>query len=129
MTLGVVLQFPAVDNSADRLPNRLRHWRLARGMTLKQVAQAGVGVTFSHIAKIETGERELTKPVMERFAALFGVAEADLLNPADGGLSPDERHLVDAYRAMPPPLRAAIDALAASVEPGEVVNLPERKAG
>jgi hypothetical protein len=56
------------------------------------------------VQKLETGGRELSKPVMERLARELGVPEADLLASADGGLSRGERALVD---SLPPRARAA----------------------
>lgn len=116
---GSVLEFPAMGGppipEAD-LPNRIRALRKAAGQTLQQLAPLA-NISFHHLAKIETGERELTHPVMVRIAAALGVPIADLLLPAEGGLTEHERRLIDTYRQVPPAARAALDAVAESQQP------------
>ena len=114
-----VLQFPPMGGKQipeAMLPNRIRVLRKAAGKTLQQLAP-GAGISFHHLAKIETGERELTHPVMERVAAALGVPVADLLLPQEGGLTEHERRLIDTYRQVPPAARAALDAVAESQQP------------
>jgi transcriptional regulator with XRE-family HTH domain len=127
MPPATILTFSAVTRRApDSFPNRLHALRKERGWTLAELG-ARAGFNAAHVQKLETGGRELSKPVMERLARELGVPEADLLASADGGLSRGERALVEAYRRAPEPLRAAFDALAASQAPGEVIVLDDRR--
>lgn len=114
---ATILQFPSMANTDPlTLPNRLRALRLEQGFTLKELAPRA-GLTFSHLGALETGARELTMPVMERLAEQLGVPVADLLWESMGGLSDDERRLIDTYRA-------GQAAMAANVATGD-----NRKAG
>lgn len=110
-----------------QLPNRVRELRKARGWTLAQLAKA-VGMTTGHVQKLEVGDRELTLPVMERFARELGVSVADLLPPALGGLSDKERRIIDTYREVPSYMRGAIEAVAEGQQgyrgQGEVAEFP-----
>jgi transcriptional regulator with XRE-family HTH domain len=137
---ATILQFPAMETdrpeslsrAKTREPNRLREWRKLRGLTLDTLAAAPrVGLTKQHLSKLETGKRELTKPVMERLAEALGCDQADLLNPEDGGLTEEERRFVTAYRLAGEGGRNAIRAVAESQMPfvhGEPEEL-RRKAG
>lgn len=116
---AVVLQFPSMAKkpSEEVLPNRVREWRkrsinpaTGKGFTLKEAA-AKFGIAFSHLARIETGGRELSTAWMERIAATFGCAPADLLNPEMGGLSVEERELIHLLRNLPEANRRMIDAM------------------
>jgi transcriptional regulator with XRE-family HTH domain len=80
MPQAALLQFPAMAKLApeDR-PNRLYALRKARDLTLQDLAER-TNLSRAHVQKLETGERELSKPVMERLARALGVPEADLLN-------------------------------------------------
>ena len=75
-----------------------------------QLADA-VDITRGHMGNLERGDRELTKPVMDRVAAILGLLPADLLNPDDGGLTLDERGLVQDYRELPQELRDRLRAM------------------
>jgi transcriptional regulator with XRE-family HTH domain len=133
MAGAVILQFVPMARSAigaEPLPNRVREWREKRELTLKALAPL-VGIHHTHLGKIETGVRELTKPVMERLAAALEVAAADLLNTEEGGLTARERYIIDTYRQVPEQMRVAIDAVAESQQPfrgfSEVADLPLRR--
>lgn len=114
---GCVLQFPTMSTTGPRLPilrpNRITELRKALGVTMQQLA-VSANITRGHLGNLERGERELTKPVMERLAEHLGCMPADLLNPEDGGLSPQERHLIDTYRDVPESLRGTWRAVAES---------------
>lgn len=133
MESAIVLQFPAMSRNLDleSLPNRIRFWRLQRGHTLKELS-AITGIAFGHLAKLETGVRELNMARLERIAQALDVPPADLLPLAFGGLSPRERMLVDTYRDVPDGLRKSLEAVAESQQPfrgqPEVVPLGTRKA-
>lgn len=116
------------------MPNRLRAWRKQNGLTL-DVAAPKIGISRVHLQRLEVGTRELTMPVMERAAEYYGCVPADLLNPEHGGLTVEERQLLDTYREVPAFGRQAIAAVAESQQAyrsqGEVHDLDEapRKAG
>ena len=102
---AAVLQFPTMAKRED-LPNRVREWRARRDLKLKDLAPK-VGVSVSHMSKIEG---------LRKAAAFLR-----------------ERRLIDTYREIPAPMRAAMDAVAESQQPfrgfGEIEDLAQRKAG
>lgn len=112
MAKAVVLQFPpmAKRDHVYSGPNRTREMRKARRLTLQQAAPL-VGLSWTHLARIESGERELNTAWMERIAKAFGCAPADLLPLEMGGLSASERDVIDLLRALPDANRAGILAM------------------
>jgi len=64
--------------------NRIKDWRLKRGWSMQQLADAAE-TTRSQIDKLERGERRLTVDWMQRLATPLGCAPADLLPEHDGG--------------------------------------------
>ncbi|MAY78584.1 MAG: hypothetical protein CL802_13595 [Citromicrobium sp.] len=116
---AVVLQFPSMGQhrkDLSNLPNRVRYWRLERGMTLKEAA-AQIGTAFGHLQRIETGARELSTVWMRKIATVFDVTPADLLSIEDGGLDPKERRIVETRRQIPEAHRQSIDAVAEAQQP------------
>ena len=79
-------------------------------MTLKQAAPPAK-LSLAHLSKIELGSRELNQETMGRIASALIVPPADLLRLEAGGLSEDERLLIDTYREVPDLLRVSFDAL------------------
>lgn len=126
---AVILHFPAMPRSSDPLPNRIREQRKARGLTLKQLGPL-INLHFTAVGKLERGESALTQYWMEKIAEALQVQPADLLPVAEGGLTADERQLVDTYREIPAPLRETFDALRERHQKyrgaPEVVPLPDR---
>lgn len=132
---AVILPFPSMARvkspPVDDLPNRIREWRLRRDLTLKELAAAS-RLQYAHLSKIELGQRELNQETMARIAAGLGVAPADLLRIEAGGLTDEERRLIQTFREIPAAGRAAINAVAESQqayrgEP-EVVDLADRRS-
>ena len=93
-----------------QLPNRVRHWRELRGKTLRDIAPL-VGLAHGSLQRIETGERELNQYWMERLGEVLGVVPADFLRQDIGGLSEDERRVVDTLRSLPDAARQMILAM------------------
>jgi transcriptional regulator with XRE-family HTH domain len=60
------------------LGHRIRHFRLARGMTLDELG-ARVGVAASHLSLIENGKREPKLSLLQEIASATGVQVSDLL--------------------------------------------------
>jgi transcriptional regulator with XRE-family HTH domain len=81
-------------------PNRIRHFRKARGWTLEYVALE-IDTSITHVSLLEKGQRALTQQWMRRFADLFGVTPGELLPESENAynLAPDERDLIDRYRS------------------------------
>lgn len=127
--MATILNFPAMAKHPDiaDLPNRVRLLRKQQGLTQAQLAKS-VNLTPAHLAKLETGDRQLTMPVMEGLARALDCAVADLLLPKDGGLTAEERRLIDTYREVPAAHRATLDAVAESQQafrhPPEVLPFP-----
>lgn len=72
------MQYPVMSS------NRIKDWRLKRGWSMQQLAEAAA-TTRSQIDKLERGERRLTVDWMQRIAGPLGCAPADLLPDNDGG--------------------------------------------
>ena len=56
----------------DDLPQRIKHWRLAAGLTLEQLA-AAVGVTHGAVWQWEDGRNPPTVANLSKIAAACGV--------------------------------------------------------
>lgn len=110
---ALVVKFPdmARQETDAPLPNRLRYWRKRRGLTLIELA-AMAHTAHGHVARMETGKRELTIGWMRIFARALDIEVADLLNQEDGGLADRERRLLDTYREVPEAMRGVLDAVA-----------------
>lgn len=106
-------------------PNRVRELRKAAKLTLGQLGDL-IGTTATHVARLEKGERDLGYGWMRAIARALKVSPADLLNDSDGGLSPQERELVDTVREVDERARKAIFSVAESQQPyrGEPEVLP-----
>lgn len=77
----------------ERIGDRLRSFRLERGLTQTEVADA-LGLTQSNVSGIERGVRGLTIQQVIQFAKLLGVATDDILGlkkPASNGVIRDRR--------------------------------------
>jgi transcriptional regulator with XRE-family HTH domain len=61
---------------------RLREERLKRGMTLEDLSEAS-GITWSYIAQVEVGRRNIAVDNMHVLAQGVGVALPDLLSADD----------------------------------------------
>lgn len=111
--------------------NRLRELRSGAALSLAKVAE-GCNTNAAQIQKLETGERDLDYGWMLRLAAFFNVRPADLLLAHDGGLSANERRVIDTMREVPSHVREVIDAMIESQQrfrsQGEVVELETRAA-
>lgn len=112
-------------------PNRIHELRKERRVTLDQIATA-LGTASSVISRLERGDRDLSHDWLIRIAGVLGVRPADLLLTEHGGLDPRERDVVDTLREVPAPNRAAIHAVAESLQPfrgaPEVHDLTDRLA-
>jgi len=82
-------------------PSRLRALRRARGLTLAQVA-AAIGTTPQTVSRLETAGMSLSADWLERFADLFGVSIAHLLEARAGAELADLGRL-DAQGNAPEP--------------------------
>jgi transcriptional regulator with XRE-family HTH domain len=113
-------------------PNRVRELRMAKGLTQGELG-ALVGLGVAHVSRIENGKRDLTQYWMEKFSLALDVAPVDLLGGEYGGLTPEERQLIDTYREIPAHMRTTFDALRESHQPfrrqGEVVDMPRKASG
>lgn len=110
-----VVKFPVMPKliPSENLPNRLRWWRLRRGLTQAELAPR-LNISPGHLANLERGDRELTVPVLDRLAKELQCTVADLLLTSQGGLTEDERRLIETYREVPEGSRNAIAAVAES---------------
>ena len=80
--------------------NQIRELRKGAGLTLTQIGDE-LETTATQIARLETGDRELTVNWMRRISVALSLPPADLLLEQDGGLCPEERALIDAVRSSP----------------------------
>jgi transcriptional regulator with XRE-family HTH domain len=72
------------------MTNRIRELRIARNLTLEEVA-LNVGTSVQQLSRLERGARRLTDDWMRRIARALYVRPADLLS--DGG--EDNRELIE----------------------------------
>lgn len=104
-------------------PNRAREWRKRRKLTLEQLAPM-VGVSFTHLSRIEKGERELNMLWMTLIGAALECAPADLLPLDMGGLTPDERNIIETLRSIPDQNRKMLYAVIESQRPFQTKAQP-----
>lgn len=64
--------------------NRLKHWRLARGLNQEDVAH-DAGMSTSHYNRLENGKKTLTTKHLEKFSRILEVSQSDLLS--EGGVT------------------------------------------
>lgn len=93
-----------------RFPNRIREIRRAAGLTAKQLAERVIPpTTETQIARLETGERQLTVPWMTRIAEALQVSPADLISHAAyAGIASSD--VEPATTVMPASVSAALKA-------------------
>lgn len=104
-----ILSFPMTIPSTPRAANRLRELRLARGLTLEDVA-LDANCSIATVNALERGKRTLSLEWMQRFARVFGVTPAEILTRDSNPdvLQDEERALIEALRAAPAANRAAL---------------------
>ena len=86
--------------SSHLLPNRIREHRVARGLTLREVA-AKARCSIVQLSDLERGNRKLSLSWMRRIGKALGVEPGQLLLQGDnaGGLSSEEKELIMRYRS------------------------------
>jgi len=97
-------------SSKDRQPHFMRQWRLAHGLTLKEMAKRineriGDKITSQpNLSRIENGEREYRQDLLEAYAGVLGnCTPADLLSRAPDDpedLFNDIMRLAQQYRRL-----------------------------
>jgi transcriptional regulator with XRE-family HTH domain len=100
---ATVLHFPDMAH----LPNRLREWREARGLSQQELADEA-GCSKMQISTLERGRPSLDIVWMQRLAPILRVEPGDLLNPDDNSKAArdaEELRLIMLARRMPPELR------------------------
>jgi transcriptional regulator with XRE-family HTH domain len=111
--------------------NRLRSLRLERKMSLATVAN-GCNASIAQIQKLEISERELDYGWMVRLARFYQMEPADLLLSKDGGLTPQERRIIDTLREIPAERREMIEETIenqqAHRQKPEIIELEQRAA-
>lgn len=122
-----VIQFPNMPKLLTRpVFNRLREIRKARKISQRIVAEA-VGTSEPQMSRLEIGHRDMDIYWLRRCAAFFEMLPADLLLLEDGGLTEQERHLINTIREIPKQDREAFWRLASAYQElrsaGELVEL------
>jgi transcriptional regulator with XRE-family HTH domain len=100
---ATVLHFPDM----AKLPNRLREWREAHGLSQQELADEA-GCSKMQISTLERGRPSLDIVWMRRLAPILRVEPGDLLNPDDNSKAArdaEELRLIMLARRMPPELR------------------------
>lgn len=62
----------------DSAPNRIREWRLARGLTIEELAERMQSKSQT-VHRHETGNNEMTLKSLQRYADVLGVRTEELL--------------------------------------------------
>jgi transcriptional regulator with XRE-family HTH domain len=92
-------------------PNHLQAWRLHRGLTQQQLADA-VGTIKSMITHLESGERHLSAKWLRRLAPVLNTTPGHLLDHHPRDLPPD---IMDTWSRASPAQQQQIAALAETV--------------
>ena len=97
-------------------PNRVREHRVAAGLTLEKLSEQ-IGISIQMLGFIERGKRDMRFQHQRAIATALGLAIGDLLDEEDQSyvVSPDERILIDHYRALDAPSRHAVRIVAESL--------------
>jgi transcriptional regulator with XRE-family HTH domain len=66
------------ETRAGKFPNRLRCYRLGRGLSQRDLAQQ-LGRTQSAVSRLERGEHPLKSPIIDKLTALFQCTYDDLI--------------------------------------------------
>lgn len=100
--MGEVLQFGFM---ADP-PNRILELRRSKDWSQQELADR-VGVSKMQVSRLERGVGEFSLSMMRRFADVFEVSTAELLEEDDNPvqLSDDERELLERLRNADPEIR------------------------
>ena len=69
-------------------PNRIKQLRLERGFSLTELAQK-IGISESHLSRVEAGARGLHLSKMEALAGALGVPVTEILSSQSLGYMPD----------------------------------------
>lgn len=77
----------------ESTPNRIREWRLARGLTIEQLAEL-MQSNSQTVHRHETGNNEMTLARLERYAEVLGVAVEELLAKSHR-VAPDLKALIN----------------------------------
>lgn len=119
--LADVLHFGGMHDA----PNRIRELRLEAGLSQQALGDA-VGTSKMTISDLERGSMQLTVDYMRRIALALGVVPADLLPPSDnpGGLSIEERELIERLRAATPEQREQLHKVADVIAPFQGPEAP-----
>lgn len=102
--IGNVIDMP------QQMPNRIREWRKAQGMTLDDLAER-VGSTNQTLSRYETGKRNLTVDLMTQLAPALGCRPADLLLDGESVWDGQVHRLATAFQRLGPQERAVIERM------------------
>lgn len=81
------------------MENRIKEWRRARGLTLKQLAER-IGTSNQQISHLENGRRRLTLDWIERIAIALECHPADLIGGDTQLRSERERAMIELFRGL-----------------------------
>ena len=81
------------------LPNRLKEWRKAAGLSLDELA-ARVGSTDATLSRYENGRRSNTIDLLVQLAPHLGCRPTDLLPDPEASMTGDERRLFGLIRQL-----------------------------
>jgi transcriptional regulator with XRE-family HTH domain len=85
----------------ENAPNRIRELRMARGWSLRELAERAGTTSESQISRFETGERPVDMPWLQRIARALDLPVGDLLNPEDNpnaAMDDRERAVLESMR-------------------------------
>lgn len=81
------------------MANRIKELRKLAGLSQEELAQA-VGTTFQQISRLEKDERKISIEWMEKLAPALKCAPWELMDNSGGGLSSEEKLLLENYRKL-----------------------------
>lgn len=81
------------------LPNRIKEWRKAAGLSLEELAHR-VGSTDATLSRYENGRRSITIDLLVQLAPHLGCRPADLLPDPEASMTGEERRLLGLVRRL-----------------------------
>jgi len=85
--------------TSEELGAKLKEFRKTRGLTQEQLAEK-TGVSFQQIQLYESGRTRMNTDKLQLVALAISVPVAALFGEVESPLSPDEKKLLNAFRAL-----------------------------
>jgi transcriptional regulator with XRE-family HTH domain len=105
-----------------RIKNYIRQMREKRGMSQEALAER-LNTFNQQISHLELGKRRLTWEWMVRISEVLECHPLDLVDHPSPSVAREERHLLDAYRALTPSQRDTIVKMATTLAESKIAGV------